>query len=778
MKFSLTIKLIIGYALISFMIGLTGYFGVQIVGDYTDEMHEKAEVLFPNIATLSNLKFAAEGKIGTAIRIAYLEHSEMENKISSSDEMSNEKRKLFNSLNKYDQMLNQTMALLEELVQTIYLDEREYYQRLLVANQNLDSALQPMLGSNKSYLDLTKEKKLLQNIADAEEEFLSATNEWIEVELEEFRESTEKSTHTFNDYVNTLFLMSGISILIGFLAAWWSARRITRPIELISETLTGIGAGDLDAKLDISGEDELAHLGKEFNSMVTKLKESTFSKDYVNILLSSMMDGLIVLDSNLRISSANQATVMQTGFHEVDLTGQPFSMLLTAENETFQQQLSEQTAQNTTVETKLVKKNGAVIPVSISVSKIIGATSDNGLILVWRDISDQIKMIESLRKATESAEFANHSKSEFLSNMSHELRTPMNAILGFSQLLEQENLSPEQKECVDEIRKGGDHLLTLINEILDLARIESGKLTLSLEQIELADLVKQSLSLIGVTAKNSNISIECDTSLFEQIVVKADRVRLLQILLNLLSNAIKYNVPNGKVVLTVLEAEHGLIKIQVQDSGLGIPQNKQSEVFTPFNRLGIDTSVNEGTGIGLSISKKLMELMNGNIGFTSEESKGSTFWITVPSATQSEPPQLEESNEMNSESDKSVSQSKSVLYIEDNPVNMRLVQLLIANKLSGVEFHQAEEPFLGLELALKIRPSLILLDINLPGIDGYEVFKRLQNDERTSSIPVIAVSANAMQQDIQNALSKGFVDYITKPIHVKEFTEKVQKVIG
>jgi PAS domain S-box-containing protein len=388
------------------------------------------------------------------------------------------------------------------------------------------------------------------------------------------------------------------------------------------------------------------------------------------------------------------------------------------------------------------------------------------------------KMTEfALVEAREVAERANRAKSDFLSNMSHELRTPMNAILGFAQMLEfDQKLEPGQQDSVQEILKGGRHLLELINEVLDLARIEAGHLTLTLEPVPLEGdwgVAEECLQLVRSLAARRGIGIEVEIP--AGAVVRADRVRLRQVLLNFLSNAVKYNRAGGSIRLHA-EVRNDHVRIAVADTGQGIAPDRLAELFQPFNRLGAEGSGIEGTGIGLTITRRIVELMGGEIGVESVAGEGSTFWIVLPRAEAvATPIAAPEAEEFRLQPSGSLRQ-QTVLCIDDNPANLKFISKLMARR-PNIRLETAHTPELGIELARTHAPDLILLDINMPGMDGFAVLKVLRADAQLKDVPVFAVTANAMPRDIERGREAGFAEYVTKPIDAVELLKIVDRYL-
>jgi PAS domain S-box-containing protein len=421
------------------------------------------------------------------------------------------------------------------------------------------------------------------------------------------------------------------------------------------------------------------------------------------------------------------------------------------------------------------RKDGTRFPAVVSVTALRD-THDTiiGFLLIGTDNSARKQVELELHDAMAIAEKANRAKTDFLSNMSHELRSPLNAILGFAQLMESDAVPQTliQKESTGQILQAGWYLLNLINEILDLAMIESGKLQLSLEPMALDEVMLDCRTMIEPQAQKSGITMSFPR-LEQPGFVLADRTRVKQILINLLSNSIKYNHAGGAVVVecTVQSAEH--IRISVKDTGPGLSPEKVAQLFQPFNRLGQESRGQEGTGIGLVMTKRLVELMGGVIGVKSAVGVGSAFWVDLIRAAE---PQLAvgatEAAHLAPARIQNEAALRTLLYVEDNPANLKLVEQLIARR-PDMRLLSAADATIGIELARNHQPDLILMDINLPGISGIKALKILRADRLTQHIPVVAISANAMPHDINKGLEAGFFRYLTKPIKVAEFMETV-----
>ncbi len=418
-----------------------------------------------------------------------------------------------------------------------------------------------------------------------------------------------------------------------------------------------------------------------------------------------------------------------------------------------------------------IRKDGSRFPAVVSITALRDDDGDIiGYLLIGTDNSVRKRVESELNEAMAAAEKANHAKSDFLSGMSHELRTPLNAILGFAQLMESGTPppTPSQKRNLEQILTAGWYLLELINEILDLALIESGKVTLSREPVALAEVMLECRTMIEPQAQKRGIRMtfpQFKTPCF----VKADRTRVKQVLINLLFNAIKYNRPEGTVNVECTPKPPNSIRISVRDTGAGLAPEKLAQLFQPFNRLGKETGAEEGTGIGLVVTKRLVELMQGAIGADSAVGVGSVFWIELglTDAPLLELPDAALATPTRAPAPVGVP-LRTLLYVEDNPANLELVEQLIARR-PDLRLLSAADGDIGVEFARAYLPEVILMDINLPGISGLEAMKILRADLATAHIPIIALSANAVPRDIDKALEAGFFRYLTKPIKVDQF---------
>ncbi len=565
---------------------------------------------------------------------------------------------------------------------------------------------------------------------------------------------------------------------------------LSQPLVELNSMTERIGAGNYFLEMPEFGVKELRetsrhivdmghHLG-EFNGNLmaaqTELKEK---ESYLKAVISSIDDAIVELDENGMITNltiGDMRYIQVEGAREYTSIDSIFPSEKAAVIKGLLQSVIE-TGNREIVETDVETGLG----VRWVVARVSLVSRDPVRVVVTvRDITERKEMEESISRARDEAEAASRTKSQFLSNMSHELRTPLNAVLGFAQVLEMDQTTPLtglQDECVYEILKAGNHLLELINEVLDLAKIEAGKTRLSIEPVDIGTIIQETMTIIIPTAEKYCINVEADSTFCCHKFVKADKIKLKQVLINLLSNAIKYNKPNGKVDF-YCEAANDKIRFHVVDTGVGIPEEELEEIFKPFYRLNSMQHVVEGTGVGLAVVKQLTEMMGGVIHVESTQGEGSHFSIELPAIVEmtlwSERIELQGKIET---SNNDCVRNKKILYIEDNQANMRLVERVL-ELIPGTVFLSAQTAEQGIEIARREKPDVILLDINLPGMDGYEAFEELQEYEETENIPVIAVSSNAMEREIGRAIQMGFTDYITKPIKADLFYERIRRLFS
>lgn len=515
---------------------------------------------------------------------------------------------------------------------------------------------------------------------------------------------------------------------------------------------------------------------EEQKELSRRLQDQHF---YTRNLIEANIDALSTTDSSGIITDVNKQMEALTGNTREELIGNPFKDYFTDPEFAaagIKRVLSEKKVSDYELTARAT--DGKETVVSINAATFYDRDNKlQGLFYGARDVTERNRLDQILREknvelesAKATAEKANLAKSEFLSSMSHELRTPLGAILGFAQLMESGTPSPApaQQRSIDQILKAGWYLLELINEILDLALIESGKLSLSLEPVSLEDVMQECANMVEPQAQEHGIQV-IFTPIKPLFFVNADRTRVKQLLLNLLSNAIKYNNTNGKVTVTCTQTPPDNVRVSVRDTGAGLTPEQLKQLFQPFNRLGQKSDVEEGTGIGLVVCKRLVELMGGLIGVESTAGEGSVFWFELKQTNaQQTSPCNDELTTIDGEAVQAAGQEHTLLYVEDNPANLMLVEDLLARR-PDIRLLSARDAKSGIEIACTSLPDVILMDINLPGVSGIDALKILSEIPETAHIPVVALSANAIPRDIEKGLQAGFFRYLTKPIKVVEF---------
>ena len=546
-------------------------------------------------------------------------------------------------------------------------------------------------------------------------------------------------------------------------------------------------AGDAIIGYLLIGTDNTARkqVEAEQKKLDQRLRDQQF---YTRSLIESHNDALVITDPLGIITDANKQMEALTGCTRDELIGAPFKNYFT------DPQRAEEAINLVLREKRITDyglavhdRNGKTTEVSYNATTFYDRDRVlQGVFAAARDVTERQLSQQALQRtnvdleaAKLAAEKANLAKSDFLSSMSHELRSPLNAILGFAQLMESASPSPtdSQKESLAQILQAGWHLLKLINEILDLAVIEAGKVLLSTEPVSLAEILSECQAMLEPKAQQQGITMtfpRFDKPMF----VSADRTRLKQVVINLLSNAIKYNKPSGTVVVVCKADTSQRTRISVTDTGMGLTAEKLVQLYQPFNRLGQEAVGGvAGTGIGLVVTKRLVELMGGELGVESTVGAGSMFWVDLNSCAA---PHLEAETPEAAARDQTPRPVgmpvRTLLYVEDNQANMKLVEQIIARR-PDLRLLTAANAVIGIELARKEQPTVILMDINLPGISGTAAMEILRDDPATAHIPIVAISANAIPRDIEMSLAKGFFRYLTKPIKIKEFTETLNAAL-
>jgi PAS domain S-box-containing protein len=517
---------------------------------------------------------------------------------------------------------------------------------------------------------------------------------------------------------------------------------------------------------------------EEQKKLDQRLRDQQF---YTRSLIESNIDALMTTDPRGIITDVNKQMEALTGCTRDELIGAPCKNYFTDPERAeaaIKLVLSEKKVSD--YELTACARDGKKTDVSYNATTFYDRDRTlQGVFAAARDVTERKRSEQALLEtnveletAKSAAEKANLAKSDFLSSMSHELRSPLNAILGFAQLMESAAPEPSdsQKESIAQILRAGWHLLELINQVLDLAVIESGKVSMSLEPVSLAEVMAECQAMMEPEAQQRSVTMTFP-HFHNATFVSADRTRLKQIVINLISNAIKYNRQQGTVVVDCITSNPDRTRISVSDTGAGLSPEKLAQLFQPFNRLGQEAGGVAGTGIGLVVTKRLAELMDGALGVDSIAGEGSVFWCDLASSSAAsvvvEHPEVGAPAEAQASAE---ARMRTVLYVEDNPANMKLVEQLIARR-SDIRLLTAVNGTLGVEAARTSQPTVILMDINLPGISGVDAFRLLRADPTTAHIPVVALSANAMPRDIQATLDAGFFRYLTKPIKVKEFMD-------
>jgi PAS domain S-box-containing protein len=495
------------------------------------------------------------------------------------------------------------------------------------------------------------------------------------------------------------------------------------------------------------------------------------------LIMDNSQDVICTMDEWGRFVSVSAACEHVWGYAPAELIGRPYIDFVCPDDRVMTNQVADVLRLDgkiTDFVNRCTRKDGTLVDVLWSAS---WSEADKIMFCVAHDVTDRARIEKALREAKEEADRANHAKSEFLSRMSHELRTPLNAILGFGQLLERQNPTETQRTRVGHIISAGRHLLNLINEVLDISRVETGNLQLSLEPVCVADALEEALSLMRPLAAERGIELSTSAPLDQSHYVMADRQRFKQVLLNLLTNAVKYTPLEGKVTVSCSATGTGAMRIVVSDTGAGISPEKLARLFTPFDRLGAEQTGVEGTGLGLALCQRLMHAMHGSIGVNSTLSQGSTFWVELASVDSP----LERATVAKLNASQSANglaaEKRTILYVEDNLSNLTLIEQMLAER-PQIQLMTAMQGQLGIELARRHSPNLILLDLHLPDLPGWEVLSRLRRHDATRDIPVVVISADATSRQIKRLMAAGANAYLTKPLDMQEFFRVINEAFA
>lgn len=538
-----------------------------------------------------------------------------------------------------------------------------------------------------------------------------------------------------------------------------------------------------------SVEAELRDAQRELEDRVKQRTiELQRTNEQLNAILNNAVEGIIVIDESGKIRHWSKSASEMFGVSREDAIGENVSMMMIDEDREHHDgyiqkynDSGEQKIIGRTREVTGLHNDGKQFPMEISVGEV---KSDSGreYVGVVRDITKRKQTEAKLSSALHEAESANLAKSQFLSNMSHELRTPLNAILGYAQLMQfntKEKLSPWQQERIKSISNSGQILLELIQQILDLARIESGQMAINKKYANGLSMIEECVDVLSPLGQARNITLSVKHA-GEVPMLNVDELRAKQVLINLITNAIKYNRDDGKVDIQVDSISNGRCRITVRDTGMGIPIEKHDEVFEPFNRLGAEESGIEGTGIGLALSQRIMHAMGGDIGFVSTSELGSSFWVMFDAKVSDETIATSEKSSISGLQHiehLGLGAEQTILYVEDNPANLQLIEDII-DQIPDLKLIATHSAITGLEIASSVKPNLIILDINMPGMDGFEALAALKDNASTKDIPVMALSADASKATIQRGLEAGFIEYLSKPLDLIKFFKVLKTVIG
>ncbi|HJS75582.1 MAG TPA: response regulator [Vicinamibacteria bacterium] len=775
----LPLKWKFGLLMASFVltIGTIILINFRAAGRVEDELSEVQERSFPLFARIT----ATQARFRTLSRL--IEDTVVMGEQSFLDRVEEERALFLADLKGLEEVLPESsrkeVVLIRALFDEYYAQARKLIEQLLLPEEETEPA------ETLSQLNDEQVEILFQEVARYKNQLEKDLNTLVERGRSELTATLSRTVEEVRVRSQRAIAIGSISFLVLLMILINFGRRITDPIVALSRVTREVAKGQFDAEIKVlqQSNDEVSDLTDSFRTMTRSLRETTVSKSYVDNILKSMEDALIVTDSKWKIRTVNEAGLSLLQGTEADLLGKSLLHFLANEGRLVKPSGSsvnlpsiirlgttESSIRN--LETTILARSGREIPVLISGSVLTDGKRIQGIVCVAHDITARKKAEEELRVAKEAAEQANAAKSSFLANMSHELRTPLNAILGYSEMLREEAEDLGQEDFVPDLKKihgAGKHLLGLINDVLDLSKIEAGRMELYLEPVEVRQLVDDVAStVLPMVEKNGNhLEATCSP---EVQTSTTDVTKLRQILLNLLSNASKFT-KEGRITFTVsLEKrpDKEWLLFAVKDSGIGMNDGQLSKLFQAFSQADASTTRKYGgTGLGLAISRKFCQMMGGDITVQSEPGKGSTFIAQIPVEVV-DPKKVTLPVEDIGEA--TIVEGSSVLVIDDDPSVRDVVKRSLSKE--GVAVMTAANGEEGLELARKHRPDVITLDVQMPGMDGWEVLKTLKSDPELRQIAVIMMT-NIDEKTMGYSL--GAAEYMTKPVDRDHLIEVLKK---
>lgn len=760
---------------------LIAVFGFHLLNLNDEILSKRKRVLFSydQAVLLSDLKLSMQRVTNEIVQIKLLG--------ANDEEYIYHKEKSFMTLKKLVKKTQEEIAFVQGAE-----EEEEEEEEVLKSIKYLDVEIKDLFEQLEFYIK--KENLSDQAVEDMFEQLIEESFETkligqidaiINDEKKELLDIEEEQSLLASQVKNSTLSIFGAMFLFSFVALIFLIQKLVKPVLSLKNAANKISKNEFDFHLNTQSLDEIGQLNSAFNLMGERIRQNLGElKTLLASIVENTDDAIIAKDLKGNILSWNKGAEKLYGYTKDMVKGKHISIIVPDEDKNelgdiFEKINSGKPIEN--FETRRLHKDGSIIEVSMNVSPI---KNDLGEVIGASKIARDITRIHNIQKdlirSKDEAEKANLAKSEFLSRMSHELRTPMNAILGFTQLLEMNadsKLSDIEKRNLGLVSSAGKHLLELINEVLDLSSIESGNIKLSIDTVDMAPIVDNVISFSKSLAGEKGISLEYQKIPDDCCFIEADPLRFKQVVLNLVSNAIKYNKPNGSVIVSFEIIDNSMRRLGIRDTGHGIPEDKKDKLFKPFERFDVDAELIEGVGIGLTISKQLIELMNGTVGFETKEGEGSYFYIDIPVSVKAPLPIQVEENTGSIQLPLTNNNKKTILYIEDIPANVELVRQIL-NHRGEINLLSAYTALAGIELAQSVTPDLILMDIHMPGMDGLTAFQKLQTLKETKDIPVIALTADAMDVDIKKALNMGFKEYLTKPIDVPKFLETIDTFIA